>query len=351
MKIEKEKLEFLNIFRILSDNKSNLGDKIQIVVKKDKITFNQITQTVRLTKSMPISSKEEYELLIPIFELTGYLALDSNFEITKQGLIYDQEKEIYEFENLQLDFPDEVVNIEKGEQPEEITIKNILKSGIAKNFAGTDDVGAIALTHNHFVATDRLLCAIVKTDNNIDETVYFPKLILDLFDSYKIDELGFKIYKDCFTFEIAGVSILVPNQDYAIPEVFDENYINEYDHKDSVSIDKIYLERHLKKMMIASTNNPNNRIFFSIKNGDLILKSKDFKSSFTTVKTDEPNERLEGQEGIVSCNYFLKMVQNLPGSKTFIYMNPDLEDSATVKLEDENHDVKLLHILFQDTVD
>lgn len=360
MKFKKKDLEFLKIYSICSDTRSELHDKVQIKAdsKEGKITFSQFSMDANLVTQVDNVENEDFSIVYPINTLTQMLRLckeDSVIEITKDDLKFSDNSQ-YKFESFNYDFDSNVrlfLDIIDKETPiKKYTLKDLGKLNINKNFIGiTEDLQYVRFEDNHFITSDREnITCVCKSDNNINDTIFLPRIFLHLYGLLEEDEINLSLYEDTnketlYIFNIGKTYVSFNIGECSIPNIFDEEFKEIYDHKHKVEVDREKFLEAVKRIRIVTVKEIGNRVFVTFNKDSLLFESKDVGYASEKVQANVDNSLIGVT--IVLSSVLLNSIANMLKDEKIIIKASREMDATVATIVDESNMITFINNLFE----
>jgi hypothetical protein len=196
------------------------------------------------------------------------------------------------------------------------------------------------LTNGSFISApnnESLLCA-YKTSNSRDVLFYIPKLAGIIGVDNKKETMDFYKSGEYIFININNTYIIFSIKEYSLPNIFEKEFIQVYDHKTKIEINKNIFKDVLNRFKIFSAKNIFNRIKCSSTNNQFIVESKEPNSGYAIEKMEANiDDLLKNQEILfyVSQNILSIAINALKGEKIIIHSNVYTPDEKTIKITDE----------------
>lgn len=358
MKIDKSKLDFLKLYGALSETQTRLGDKIKIFSKKDDgVYFLVCTKNANLTYKLSenVDEIKDFELIFNLSDFTSLISKipnDSFVDIDINGIKFNKNGTKYTLDTFDIEFPifDDSLNSDKVKT---FILKNLNYLDALKNYTGDKKLDAVVVIDGYYFSSDRRLGCIVKTDTNLNGIIdrfYIPRIVCNYIQKFEVEELEIKvnIKEEIWGFILNGITAVIPMQVYSLPNLLEEPYINMYDHKLFIQLEKDAFKNALNRMSVVSNKNPDSRIYISFEKNKIIIESRDYNMSREEIDCDVREEFI-GKFIIVSSLYLQRIVNDIGDKKEIkLCMAENPQEVPAIKIETIEGDCKFLHILFEE---
>lgn len=370
MNITKEQLSFLSIFEHIKDKTGKLSDKIHISLKDGIVRFTQLSGGLKAIKEIDVSDQRGLEDFEFLYETQNFIQLvksSDKVNISKDGISFGG-KSKYNFESLDITYPDIVdfLDLKNSKPEEEFEVKDLEMAYFCSDFCGEDKFAFVALQSDNFASSDYQSVACISASSNKfdyekdddgDEKskIFIPIKILSLFSKYRLSSIQVKTFneKGFWTFELDGTLCIVPIETCLLPNIVKGTLSSSYNHKEFVKFSKSSLFSVAKRMKIMDERK-DSRVKFKITKTELEIENSksnrssdsiDVELSSDSIITDDNDKR---SRIIVSSDAIQRILTALDGESIFMYVSDDLNNFSTVRFEDENHLIKIVHILFEE---
>jgi hypothetical protein len=358
MVFTKEELSFLEMYSQNSDREVVKNDKLQIKTRKDGfVIFSQFSSELTFITKLAKPVDEEFTVLLPVTKIAGLIKVISDtteITITKDFVKFNDS--IYEFEkqNFELIDTDHFLQLcELG--GEKRTIKSLKLAYPMINYTGKDKLNCVSVSDEYFVAcmSNDTVSAAVWTGEKASEDFYLSKAVIKLLSSYDVDEVELDIFVDqsFYSFKVEGTFVCNTPKPYMLPDLFDNDIKEIYEHPYKVFMSKKDLLTALNRIQVVSSGNVNNRIYCTFNKDSFSIESKDSGYAIekvnaeTDIQLTEKNDNWENQI-IVSSALLSLIAKDLKGEYIRIYTSPS-KDTIACKITDEFEKTFFIHCLFK----
>lgn len=356
MLFTKKDLNFLSLMKFSATNKSLTGNKVQIKNINNSIIASQISDKDVSVISILKDKSGSLDVSLPtseFFELLSSFDDSAVFDIDKSCIRVNNSK--YEFESL--DF-DNTSSVEKAllvldsiksnsELCQKITINDLKKISLIKNYVGSDGLDVVGCMNNYFVASNRTdVTACIKLENEIDKEFFIPKQMADVINFLHLDTIEYYITNE-FHFFVADEIIVIfplPINGYSLSNIFDDSIKEAYDHPYMCTVNKEEFKTVIKRISILARNNADTRIFVMFYENELVIESKDSGYAIEKINAITSKE-LNSHYVILSANYINSILNLLTGDTVCIFAIPD-KDAVAVKIDDDKKNMFFVHCLY-----
>ena len=342
----KEELSFLSMYSKCSDTKLPEHDKFKINVNSEKgeVTFSQFSDEIVLITTLNKTSDTSFEVVFPVnqfFAFINSIPVNAEIDIQSNGIHFNGNR--YEFETVDLSSIFEGVDAFKDLVKDTSNKVSIVNFGLIKNSIignSADQLDCTMLTNGSFVSApnnESLLCA-YKTSNNKDVSFYIPRLAGIIGVDNKKEVMDFYKSGEYVFINVNNTHIIFTAKEYNLPNIFDEDFKQIYDHPSKIEINKNILKDAINRIKIFSAKNIFNRIKCSSTNSQFIIESKEPNSGYAIEKIEASiDDALKEQETLfyVSQTILSTAINALKGEKIIIHSNVYTPDEKTIKVTDE----------------
>jgi hypothetical protein len=344
----KKDLEFLNLYSLCVDQKSEIGKSFQIKKEGDNIRFCQVTDSVVLfTNLKDIKQGENFCFNYPtnsIIQLVNTCGDNEQIEFIKNTVKIGKNSN-YSFEEIDYDISSMENLFNQVYDKTNIVIKDLEKTNVIKSYTSNEKgLDIIALINNYFVASNRSdVTGTIKTSNKYDNTFFLSKLTVNIINTFKLKEIAIMDIGDNYVFKIDNTTVIVQKQECIIPNIFEDKWKKYYLFDDKIIVNKNDLLLALNRINIISKENVNTRIFFTCKENEIIIESKDkgFAAEKVNAKIDK---NLIDHYIIVSSNYLINSIGLIESDEVIIKMQPD-KNANTISIWQQNEERFFIHTL------
>lgn len=344
----KEELSFIGIYAKCSDTKRPEHDRFRIKTDKEKqeVIFSQFSEGVTLITTLKKPVEENMEVFFPVNQFLPFInsiPVNSEIDIKTDGVHFNGNR--YEFETIELSSIFNGTDKFKELVTDKSNVVSISDFGLIKNsFTGPEGFDCTLLVEGNFVSApnDNTIVCSYKTTNDKLVSFYIPKLAGIIGLENKSDKLDF--YKMVFGddeywfIEIGNTTLIFNKKDYMLPNIFDDETKNQYDHKAKIEIDKSVFKDVLNRIKVFAARNVHTRIVCSTTNNQFIIESKEPNSGYAIEKVEASiDDALKDQEKLffIPQTSISTAVNYLKGDNVIIHSNPYSPDEVAVKITDE----------------
>jgi len=378
LKFKQEELNFLLLYAICANEKTEITDKFQIlsIENSTDVVFLQLGMEVRfitILKDKNIN-KDSFVLTYQtqkFSEILKYCFKDDEIVITSTHVNFGKaSKYTFEsFDNTEYLKIDAIMKLlEKSNSCQKMEFfdfekVNLIKSYLGENSQGLDTIGFF---NNHFVTTNRTDgSGIIKTKNNIDKNYYFPVMLYQMYNYLKLQsvfiydiedesthEMMFK-YNDTYLFFSKVDAQLKLDKDGGddsdlFPNILSDKIKKMYYHDTFVEINKEELLRILRKISAVTSSEFFNRIFLSFKEDKIIIETKDIAECYEEIKCNIPKDLLNI---ILVCgiSYAINMISSVPGKDIVVRFPNSVDNIYTMCYSDKEETVIFIQNLYNES--
>ncbi len=336
-------LNFLELYSVCVDQKSIIGKNFQIERIDDNIIrFSQVTDNVVLFTDLDIKTENNFSYNYPTSSIVQFLKTcqeDEKIELLDNGLKLNKAE--YNFESIEYNSSSmkDTFNTIKTNfiNNSKVKIVDLEKINNIKNYVGVEKgLDVVALINNYFVASNRYdATACIKTINKSDN-FFLSKMCSQLISSFKIKEANFLLEEDKSIFKIGDTFVIIPKQEYIIPDIFTEEFKSYYNFSTKTIVKKVDLLFALNRINIISRENINSRIFFTFKENKIIIESKD--KGYAVEEVDAiVDKELVDHYVILSSNYLINATSLINTENLIIKVLPD-KNSNVISVFPQGHE-------------
>ncbi len=355
MFLTKKELGFLELYAVCTDQKSSIGKNFQLEKIDDTtVRFSQVTDNIILFTDVKTNSGDKFCFNYPTASIVQFLKTcsdDDKIEFIDNAIKLSNNAE-YKFESTEYDISStkEIFENVKNsfEDNSKVKIVELDKINSIKNYIGNEKgLDTVALMNNYFVASNRYdATACIKTSNSIIENFFLSKISSQLVNSFKIKEAEFVNEEDKYTFKIGNTFIIIPSQEYIIPNIFDAEFKQYYDFTTKLVVKKNDLLFALNRINIFARENINSRIFFTLKEKEIVIESKDRGYAVEKVEAIIDGD-LVNHYIIVSSNYLINAVNLINTDNIIMKIQPSKEASVISIYPQGNEDMCVIQNLLE----
>lgn len=346
----KEELKFLDMYALCvenkKDNRRDIYGKIVITTIKEKqlVCFSQFSSDAYLYTELQKEVVEDFVLIMPTIQACNLIKLlpeSSEIEFTEKGISYKNNK--YSFEKEEISFPDitEYINLYKSSK-DCIIVKDLFKFNRLKTLMGSyeNNTDTIMCNSGKFVTKNSDIISSTTTENDVDLLYYFSKIFINIVIANKLSSLELKkfsfnkedTYSAC---KINDTYIFIVDKTYLIPNIFSEQFIEQYNHVNKIDLNKKDLLDSLSRIKLFTNVNLDNRIFIEVVDKYHIKIKTDLENSVVENLSGVFDDILIGKTVIVSSFSLMQVSSDLEGDRVCIYVDEE-EESPVVRVEDEH---------------
>lgn len=349
--LEKKELGFIGLYNLAVDNKNALHDKFGIICNKEETLVIQESDKCTLITVLDKKNENESQTIYSTPKVNSILSFVSDDEVitfTEKGMSFN--KSTYDFEEDKLSLSDcsaILSAIENKTYAERMYFKNLKTILAVKSYIGTEqeNLNTIVNLNESFIASNEMgISAIVKSENK--NTFYLPEILINMIVYKKIDEIEVEVYDNFIVSKIENTFVIIPTKEYAIPNIFETEFAEKYNHKDKIVISKEELVKAVQRIKVIANYNIYTRIFIYCFENYIEIVSKDNSRAVETVDATV-DANLKGIYFIVSANYLFQISNSLEGKNIVIHASPD-KDAVAVKITDETENKFFIHCLYPD---
>ena len=352
----KKELDFIGLYNLCIDNKSPLHDKFEIKCNKEETIIVQQSDKAILATFFDKKNDEEFSTIYSTAKVNSILSFIPEQEIitfTEKGLTFNKSEYNFEEESINSDDISEVLNlVMNNKYSKRYSFKNLKSMLAVKNYIGIEEgLDTIVNMNESFVASNEMgISAIVKSENK--NTFYIPKIIVDIVVFKKLDEIEIDVYDNFILMKVDNIFIIVPIKDYRIPNIFESDYADKYNHKDKIILSKEEIIKAVQRIKIIASSNIYSRIFIYCFENYIEIVSRDGSKALETVNA-KVDKNLIGHYFIISANYLFQIANSLEGKEIIIHSlnNSELDENekaVAVKITDEIENKFFIHCLYPD---
>lgn len=361
MKVTKQQLQFISDYVAIVDNTTTIGDKLQIISKIDnKAIFFQRSLDATLIKEVSCPTTGEFNILVNtkmFWNFINSFSETDEIEITPEGFNVGQDKQ-YTFQSEQN--VDEMFNVDEilktineskvQESTTLVSFKDFNLLAITNKFIGKDTLQTVGLMKNRMLGTDRFQIVYGDSSFSINENYFLSKPSINILLIHKnLSEIPLYLNDKFYFFEVDGtICIFERNNNYTVPDLFEERPYSRFNQTDSVKVAKSVFYSSLKRMSFFVTDNPAMRIFLTFNDDHILIENRDFNKSFEKIPYLQNNPSLVGVTIIVNCKNLISFMDGLNSEDINIYLNSDENNRSTIRFEDSTENsIKFVHILLK----
>jgi hypothetical protein len=351
----KKELGFIGLYNLCIDNKSPLHDKFEIKCNKEETIILQESDACTLITMFNKKNEEESETIYSTAKVNSILSFVPDSDIitfTEKGMSFN--KSTYDFEEDKInlnDISELLTLIENKSYVQRLSFKNLKTMSSVKGYVGQEGLDTIANMNGSFVASNEMgISAIVKSENQ--NTFYIPEILVNMIMFKKLDEIEIDVYDNFVSTKIEDTYVIVPTKEYLIPNIFEEEFANKYNHKDIITLGKEELVKAVQRIKVVASFNIYSRIFIYCFENYIEIVSKDNSKAVETVNA-KVDKDLIGHYFIISANYLFQIANSLEGKNIIIHALNDKEleeqeKAVAVKITDETENKFFIHCLYPD---
>jgi hypothetical protein len=346
MILTKRDLGFLNLYASCVDSKNVIGKNFRIESLNGKIRFSQVTDNSVLFTDIEFNSSDKFNYNYPTQAITQFLKTckdDDRIEFIDNAIKMSNNAE-YKFESIEYttSFTNEMFDeiISNFNSKEKITVNDLSKINLIKNYIGHETgVDAVALINNHFIATDkRTATSCIKTNNNNIDNLFISNTCAQILTSNKFQEVNFLIEEDKYIFKIENTFIVMSKEEYIIPDLFTDEIKQYYNFGTKLKVNRTEILFALNRINIFAKENINSRIFFTLKENEVVIESKDKGYAIEKINAVVDAE-LSGHYNILSSSNLINAVNLINTENIIIKMMPSKESNVVSVFPEGNEDM------------
>jgi len=359
LQLTKKEVEFLSLYNFCSDTRSRYSDKFRISSIKDStdVLFcqlnskNMILATTLKNKNI---EKEEFSFIFKTQEFYKMCNLCSDTDsitIKNEGINFGSGS-IYKFESyedLKDIYGDKKIDNFLTAKLQSIKISNF---DIIKNIEfciGMDDFDNIAILAdkknkvNHFVASDGTFITASIKNNMVDvkNDVYIDSIIYKIVknSTKEVSEINLEINEEekYYRYTLNNTNIIFPFVESKIFNIFDEDKVVFYDHKDCVSFKKVDFIKALERISVVTNNALKNRVFIHLGEDSITVENKDGIAGEEKISA-KIDEELKNKYFIVPAHSILKAVKEISKEDIKIRIDSNIDEMNVAKVEADGDD-------------
>ena len=349
VKLKKEQLGFLDKYAMCADTKMVIHGYFQLSKKDDKIIFSQKSNTGYLITEIDYVGEQFGNV---VFDTITFVSLiksipdNTEITITEKGIEFLGNSYDIVNSDMALDDVDEFLNVSKEIDTEKFTLKDIDCYNKIKEFASGDKLETVSYQSGYFVTSNRQYVTAFSKINEfkMNSDFYFSQDTFNLLQTFKIKEVDIYTKDEFYFFKLNETFIFIPKIEYILPNMFDDDIQEMYNHPYKFSISKKDIKETLSRMKIVARTNKEGRIYLEVNEGVLSVKNTDTQFAKEDVKIVNYSKELEGIVLPLSVNYLSSIIDKCDGNE--IVINSGLivideetkevvEDFVALKVEDE----------------
>ena len=341
VKLKKEQLNFLDKYVLCIDTKTAINDKFQITCKGNKLIFSQKSNVGYLITEITYPETFEKSESV-VFETATFVSLiksipnNSDIVITEKGINFNNN--CYDIVNtdFELDDVDEFLTIASDTTVKKFELKDIDNYFKIKEYATGDKLDTISYQNGYFVASNRYyVTGFVKTDNfKLEDDFYFSEDTFALFSAYKVKESTIYNLEDLYFFKLEDTFVFIPKNEYILPNMFDEDVKQMYEHSFKAVINKSGIKDTLTRMKIVARNNKEGRIYIEMTEDKMIIKNTDTQFAQEDIKLFSIDKDISGLTLPVSVNHLSSIIDKCEGDNIELYCKPETVDPETNEVDE-----------------
>lgn len=358
MKFQKEELSFLNHYIFCADTKTSISDKIQIKtdVESSSVIFSQFSSDITLITRVNKEITEEFCYTLSSIQFGNFIkSLPANcvIDINDQEISFNKSKYKFEVFPESLSNTDHYLNIVENLTIEDtLNVKEFQKVTSIKQYIGTEKLDTVALMDGHFVSSNRTeVTGVVKTINDQNEVFYLPKIVVNLGLQNKLDSISINKYEngELFSFKIENTYFLFLPKNYILPNIFEDDFKDIYEHPCKCFVNKNELKESLQRIKIIASLSVDSMIFMYFQNNVLRIKSSTSgygeEELNATYIDDMPS--VDNINITLRVDYLISIISQFKGDQVCISVPKDAE-APVIKITDETEESFYLQTVFQE---
>lgn len=355
MKVLKSELNFIDWYSKFANNKNLMNDKIQFIGKaetKEVYVIND-TGTSILYTLISKDIEKDFISVYPVNEFTSILSGikdDVEIELIDNTIKFGKSKyEFPIFDVIGSDFNHYKDQIEQAEVT--FTLDKISMFSELGYFVGAveDNLNGVIHYSGHYLASNQKKATAIfnrNSENVIPEGFGIAYDVFNFLTSLKIEEIGIKEFDDFYSFKINNtVFVLRKSKNLRLPNLLDADKKSRYNNELSIEFDKAEMKNILNRIKIISKDNIDTRLFFTCKENELVIESKDGKYAVENLSVVYSKE-LEEFSFILSTEWVLKII-NCITSKS-LKMMCSLENKVINFVGDDTNKLYIHNIFRRD---
>jgi hypothetical protein len=344
--LTKKDLGILNLYASCADSRHPIGKNFRIESLNGKIRFSQVTDNSILFTDLDFNSDNKFNYNYPTQAITQFLKTcgdDDKIEFIDNAIKMSNNAE-YKFESIDYttsftnEMFDEVVS--NFNSKEKLTVKDLNKINYIKGYIGNDaGVDAVALINSHFIATDkRTATACIKTENKNADNFFMSNICTQILTANKFQEVNFLIEEDKYIFKIEDTFVVLSKEKYIIPDLFTEEIKSCYNFENKVKVNQSEILLALNRINIFAKENINNRIFFTLKENEIVIESKDKGYAIEKVNAVIDTELINHYH-ILSATNLINAISLINTNDIIIKIMPSKESNVISVFPAEHEDM------------
>ena len=348
VKLKKEQLGFLEKYAMCTDQKMTVHEKFQISKKEDKIIFSQKSNTGYLITEIDYKG-EQFDNVI--FDTITFVSLiksipdHTEITITEKGITFFNNTYDIVNTDMVLDDVEEYIRVAKENDTVKFTLKDIDCFNKIRDYAAGDKLETVAYQNNYFVTSNKLyVTAFSKAKEfKLEKDFYFSQEVFILLTTYKIKEVEISVKDEYYFFKLGETFIFIPNKEYILPNMFQDDIREMYEHPYMFSVLKKDIKETLSRMKIVARNNKEGRIYFELSTDKLNIKNTDTQFAVEDIKMTSCSPEIVNISIPLSVTYLSSIIDKCDGNEIIFYCKPEtvdpvtqeVDDCISVKIEDE----------------
>jgi len=347
---DKKELDFIKLYNLAIDNKNPLHDKFEIKCNKEETIIIQESEKCTLITFFDKKNEEESQTIFSTGKVNSILSHvpDSDtVTFTEKGMSFGKSTYDFEEDKISLNDMSELMTlISNKNYTQKLVFKNLKDMSAVKGYVGQEGLDTIVNMNESFVASNEMgISAVIKSEDN--NTFYIPEIIVNMIMFLKLNEIEIEVYENFISTKIDNTYVIVPTKEYLIPNIFDEEFAEKYNHKHKIVMSKEELIKAVQRIKVVASFNIYSRIFIYCFEDRIEIVSKDNSKALETVSA-KVDESLVDHFFIISANYLFQIVNSLEGKNVIINVSPD-QEAVAVKITDEIDNKFFIHCLYPDT--
>jgi hypothetical protein len=350
MRFLKSELEFLKVFGACADTRTFDGDKLFIITKPElnRAYFGLFTDDVKMIQQIDCSVDDTFIMNINLVQFNSMLSFckDDEFIEFNNGKIKFGETSEYDFETFDFNIQNFNDILNMPVEGNLFELKDISKIDQISFSIGADkEISCIAYQDNHFITYDSNILSFIKTDNNISENFYLPKIFYKLYQLYKFDTVNInKISEQFFYMSINNMKIFMDIAEYSIPYIFSDDIKSKFEHQNKIVLNTDLFKNKLSRLKVLTQKTMYNRVFIYLNESEIKAEIKDDYKGHEFIVTGIDKD-LVGTYFICNTTSLHSVLNNYNQENITIKVSKD--EMSVIKIEDEKNNINYVLTLYK----